>query len=200
MPRFLFLMLLILTLGALPPPPAMGQSSEDPQPDIALRMHDLVDSVLIDHATARQAFDWWSRTTGIPLVIDWAGMENDGIDPDQAISLRLKHVPADQLLHILMQQTGNDFAQLIAEPSPWYVQIMTQHQANRHPVTRIYEVADLLMEIPHFTQAPSLDLRDALSNTPTGGGGGEPSLFGDDEPRRTIGHTTRSHCINIATK
>ncbi len=160
---------------------------------ISVRMRDIVKDAVIDDATARAAFAWWSRVTGISLVIDWQAMENDGIDPDRPISLNLRFVSAGQLLEILMQQTQNDFAELIYETTPWYVRVMTKAQANRRPVVRIYEVADLVTEIPTFTDAPQMDLREALSNTNSGGGGGASSqgLFEDEDDDRDQPRTTK---------
>jgi len=140
--------------------------------NIPLRMRVMVTRVDIEGATARDAFEWWSNTTGIPVLIDWAAMRRDGLDPDQTIELRLRAVRAGTLLGILMRQTQNEQATLIYETTPWFIEIMTRQQAARRPVTRVYDIRDLLIEIPQYTDAPSMDLRDALSNTNSGGGSG----------------------------
>ncbi len=64
---------------------------------------------------------------------------------------------------------------------------MTKRQANMRPVLRVYDVSDMVMRIPNFTNAPRLDLNEALSNTNsggsggTGGGGGSSGLFTDED-------------------
>ncbi|MEM9420290.1 MAG: VWA domain-containing protein [Planctomycetota bacterium] len=55
--------------------------------------------------------------------------------------------------------------------------------------TRVYDIRDLLVQVPNFTDGPEFDLNEALSNTNSGDGGnpfgGDPfggtALFGDDE-------------------
>lgn len=167
---------------------AAAQATSD-QPNLANRLRDIIDQAIIEDATLRDAFAWWSDNTRIPLVIDWEAMNLDGIDPEQRISLDLSNISARQLLLILMQNASGNTdlpeAQLIAELSPYYLRVMTKRQANREPVTRVYDVRDMLMVIPSFTDAPQFDLNEALSNTNSGGstsgsrsGGG---LFGDDD-------------------
>ena len=149
------------------------------------RLRDIVQDVNIQDATAREAFAWFSRTTEVPVVIDWAALELDGIDPDQRITLSLRSIPAGRLLGVLMQQLSataiTPESELIFELTPWYVQVMTKGQANRKPVTRVYDVADLVVEIPTFDDAPSFDLNDALSNTNSGGSNQSSNIFDDDD-------------------
>lgn len=162
------------------------------QPNLVNRLFDIIDRAIIEEATLRDAFAWWSDNTRIPLVIDWDAMTLDGIDPEQRITLNLRNIPARQLLVILMQNASTNTelpeSQLIAQLSPHYLRVMTKRQANREPVTRVYDVRDLLMVIPSFTDAPRMDLNEALSNTNSGGsGGGSGSgggLFGDDNEDR----------------
>jgi hypothetical protein len=170
---------------------AQPQQAE-PQPEslqIPLKIGTLIEEVSFDQAPARDVFDWWSKRTDIPLVIDWAGMALDGIDPEQAITMELKTVPAKLLLGVIMRQASPD-VDLVYEVTPWFVQVMTKQQANRNPVLRVYDVSDMVANVPNFTNAPSFDLNEALSNTGSGGssggnsggggGGSSGGLFGSD--------------------
>ncbi len=174
----------------------------EPQPEVSLqiprKMSTIIDEVFLDQATATDAFNWWSTTTDIPLIIDWNAMEQEGIDPEQPITLDLKTVPARLLLDVLMRQASPDI-DLIYEATPWYVQVMTKRQANRHPVLRVYDVADMVMQIPNFTNAPSFDLSQALSNTNSGGGsggggggGGSSGLFSDNNDNEASDQPTKN--------
>jgi general secretion pathway protein D len=147
------------------------QAAQPPPLLIPQKMSSLIDEVTFDQTQASVAFNWWAARTGIPLVIDWNAMENDGVDPAQPITMELQTVPARLLLDALIRQASPDI-QLIYEATPWYVQVMTKRQANRHPVMRVYDVADMVMHIPNFTNAPNFNLTSALSNTNSGGGGG----------------------------
>ncbi|NBC11263.1 MAG: hypothetical protein GVY24_05930 [Planctomycetes bacterium] len=176
---------------------ADAPSREYEPPSPAERLRDVVDLVVVEDASARRAFEWWSTTTNIPLVIDWAALEDEGVDPDRKINLRLSDVPAGQLLGILMQQTSPQ-VELMYEVTPWYVQVMTKRQANQNLILRVYLVDDLVMEIPNF-EGPTFDLNQALSNTNSGGsttgsrGGGNNigggGLFPDDTGAEETGPT-----------
>lgn len=160
---------------------------EDPrftqQQSIAARLRRPVEAVDLQAVEAREAFLWWSRTTGIPLVMDWEALALEGVNPTAPITIELQNVPADRLLELLLRTTS-DFTEFIYEIEPGFVQVMTKPQANRHPVVRVYDVRDLVVEIPTFDNAPSFSLTDALSNTSSGGGGsggGSEGLFGDED-------------------
>lgn len=164
---------------------AAAQPQQPESQQIPLKMRLLIDEVSFDQEPARDVFNWWSSMTDIPMVIDWTGMELDGVDPDQPITLNLKTVPAKMLLKIILQQASPE-TKLIYEATPWYIHVMTKRQANRNPVLLVYDVSDIVMTIPNFTNAPRMDLNESLSNTNSGGssggggGGSSSSLFGDE--------------------
>ncbi|MEE9211485.1 MAG: hypothetical protein V3U29_02410 [Phycisphaeraceae bacterium] len=162
--------------------PADGQA-EIPAVSVQQRLHMVIDSVVIDQETLRDAFDWWSRATGIQLLINWNVMELEGIYPEHRIDLNLHHVSAAQVLAILIRRAGAPNARLMSETTPWYVEVMTKAQADRRTVVRLYDVGDMLHEVPHFTDAPKLDLQNALQSGGggSGGGGGLFSDAGSDE-------------------
>lgn len=167
---------------------------------IDLRLRNVIDTVDFDAVELRDTFDWFSSVTGVPLVVDWRALEFEGVDPAQRITLQLRHVPAGQLLGVLMQMATPQGlpgdSTLMYDITPWYVQVMTRRQADGQLVTRVYEVGDMLMEIPQFTDAPEFDLNSALSNTNSGGsnarGGGNTGLFGDDDRTGRETATTRA--------
>lgn len=151
----------------------------------------VIDPVEIDSAKARDAFRWWSNVTGIPLVINWREMEAAGVDPDMAIDLHLRSAPAVSVLALLMKSITVD-QPLLYEVNEHYIRIMTKAEADKDTVTLVYDIKDLITRIPNFTNAPSFNLNDALSNTSSGGSSGgaqsATTLFGDqvkEEDTRT---------------
>ncbi len=167
---------------------AVTEAGVAQEPSIPQKMRTMLRQVELEEVTAREAFQWWSRTTGIPLVMDWTALELAGVLPDARVSLKLDHVPAEQMLHLLIKQVAPDVP-MIYESTPWYVQVMTKEQANQITVTRIYEINDLLVRVPDF-KGPEFDLENALDTNrqsggrgSSGGGGGGRSggLFSDDD-------------------
>lgn len=142
----------------------------------------IIDPVTLDNVRARDAFRWWSRATGIPLVINWRAMEEHGIDPDTPIDLDLRNVPAGVVLSLMMKQLSPQ-EPLMYEVAEYYIRIMTKEEANKDTVVLVYDVRDLTQRIPNFV-GPEFDLNDALSNTSSGGSStaaqSATTLFGDD--------------------
>ena len=139
------------------------------------RLRTAIGPVKLEDVPAREAFDWWSKTTGVQLVMNWKSMENDGIDPETPIRLKLRRANATTVLQMLMEQTAVETEPLIYEVKPWFVQVMTRVAALRNPVTRVYYIGDLLIDVPNFTNAPTLGVSGSL--------GGDDDDDDDDDSR-----------------
>ena len=140
-------------------------------------------NVDFDAMPVRLALDIWSTQTQVPLVINWASLELAGVNPQTPITLKLRQVPADVVLKLIVGQMQADPLaedRIIMDIEPWFVRLMTKREAMRQSTTEIYFIGDLLMTIPNFTAAPGFSLNDALSNTNSGGsdGGGNSNEGG----------------------
>ena len=152
------------------------QTERDPAEDtrpVAQRLNDVLTTVDLRDVTVREALAWFSDHTGIPIVVNWDQLMMEGVDPDGLVDLRLRHVPAGRLLSLLMEQMAPDpRTEMLYEATQWYVRIMTREQANQRRVLRIYDVRELLHEVPDFVGV------DRAGGNGFGGG-----LF-DDTPDR----------------
>jgi len=138
-----------------------------------VRLRNIVDPIDLEEVSAKRALEWWSNSTGIPLVVNWTVLENQGFDRNKAISLKLRFIPAGRLLSMLIHEMSPDLGvEMMYQITPWYVRILTKEQANKMTVIRIFDIRDLLHIPPDFTNAPAFDLNSALSNTSSGGSGG----------------------------
>ena len=180
-----------------------GEESTAPRVPLHMRMNRVINEVDLDTRGTR-ALDWWSRTTEVPLLINWRWMELEGFDADMPVALSLRGVPARDVLRLILAQVFPD-TPTVVEISPHYVQVMTITQANRHPVLRIYDVQGMLHTIPSFTDTPVFDLRRALSNTNSGGGGGATGvakasgdLFGEGAFKRERPRTMQERGEELA--
>ncbi|MBB6428832.1 hypothetical protein [Algisphaera agarilytica] len=128
----------------------------------------------------KQALADWSKKTQVPLVIDWEAMEIDGVDPDLEVDIELEDVRADTVLLVLMDSMSEEL-RFIAETHGWGVHLRSRIRANQDVITRVYDVRDLLVDVPNFDDAPRLSLTDALSNTSSGGGSSPSGIFDVEE-------------------
>ena len=160
---------------------AAEQQAQAPQPTLnldqrlAARM-----SVTYEGSGFRDTLEDWADRTGVPVFVNWRAMENEGVDPEAPIELLLEDVSAAQVLLIVMDLASEEH-RFIAQAKPWGLELFTREQANRNVRVVVYDVNDLVFEIPSFTDAPEIDLGEALEGGAGESGGGGSSLFGDED-------------------
>jgi hypothetical protein len=163
-----------------------SETGKDAPRSILQKLADVIQTVKIENAPARQAFNWWSNVSGIPLVINWETMAKDGIDPDKTIILELGNAGVGDVLALLMKQTQTEQQTLLFERTRWYVQVVTKAEANRHPVALVYDVSDLIQDVPDFLPAGNFDLNATLGNNNRNNANGSApinnGLFGPAKP------------------
>ncbi|QNN21469.1 hypothetical protein HED60_04005 [Planctomycetales bacterium ZRK34] len=148
---------------------------------------------------ARQAFDWLSTMTDLPIVINWNRLAEEGIDAEQEVTLPLgPQMTGQRALDMLVKQLGVD-GNLLWEPSAWYVEVLTKSQANQRTIVRTYPIGDLLHTVPNFDNAPALELNaitEGGSSSSGGGGGGQDLFTKNDDEEKSM--TKAEHAQRLA--
>jgi general secretion pathway protein D len=146
-----------------------------------------------------------NAVTQLNFDVDWEKLSEAGIDREAQISLNLTNVPVRTVLERVLEKASKD-----AGNGAWYaindgvVMISTREDINKKKTLQIYDIRDLLIEVPDYANAPEFDLQSVLQSTGQGGGGGGgQSPFrdnGDQGPanRRTLEDRT-NELINIIT-
>jgi len=149
-----------------------------------------------ENLSLNQVIAFIRDTTGANIAVNWPALEIVGITQESLVTISLSRVPAEQLLRLVLDQVSaeafdDDKAGFTI--SEGIVKISTLRDLKSETETRVYDIRDLLVQVPNFNQAPGFDLNDALSNTNSGGstggsgggggggGGGEGGLFGSDD-------------------
>lgn len=151
--------------------------------------------------------DYLRNITGLNFYVNWPALEAAGVSQDTPINLQLSNVPAEQALKLVLQQAGaSAFGEQIGySVIDGIVQISTLADLNRTVDIRIYDIRDLLVQVPNFTNAPEFDLENALDSSQTGsgrgtGGGGSSgsgrSLFDTDDDDDEEEQLSRAERIN----
>jgi type II secretory pathway component GspD/PulD (secretin) len=134
-------------------------------------MQQSLSSVEFASVPFRDVVDYIRDTTQLNIHVDWPALELAGVDPNQAVSLRLRNVQAGKVLDLALRQVGGGQLTWVFDENILY--ITTREQADRKLVTRVYPVQDLLVEVPDF-KGPSLSLNNT---TRSGEGGGGASMI-----------------------
>ncbi len=111
--------------------------------------------------------------------VDWQSLELLSIDEQTPVTLRLNNVSVKTVLDRLVDKISDPLA-----PADWavqdgIVQIASDEQLRRETTLVIYDIRDLLIEVPDYQDAPEIDLQSVLQSQQGGGGGQSP--FGGDQ-------------------
>lgn len=151
------------------------------QRTIQQKLGDVVENTDIRETTVKQAVEWYALRTGIDVVVNWAALEAEGIDLEKKIDLKLKAVPAGKLLGLLLEQSVGETT-LIYEVTPYAVIVTTKTEADKKRVTKVYDVRDLIMDIPNFSAPQNMGLEGTQQvgqNNGGGVGGGGTGILGN---------------------
>ncbi len=137
-----------------------------------------------DRNTFEQVIGFMQQVTGLNVYVDWKALEFIGVDRQDEVSLRLADVSAATTLDRILEQVGDD-----VDRPQWAIQdgivtISSDEALRKHTMTIVYDIRDLLFQVPYFDNAPVLELSTALSQTASyagggGLGGGGGSIFTD---------------------
>ena len=161
--------------------------------------------------------DYIRTTTGANIFVNWPALLLVGVEQDLPISLQLAEVPAEKALSLVLQQASaaaGDLDPVGYSINDGVVTISTVRELKRETGSpRVYDIRDLLVQVPNFNEAPEFDLTSALSNTSSGGGGsgggggggggggagGDGGLFGNSEEGEEDAEVSREELIQQLT-
>lgn len=117
--------------------------------------------------------------TNLNMDIDWDSLAQIGIERDKEITLELREVPARVVLERILQKAQPDaFSKAGWAVNDGVLVVAADEALRKNTFVVIYDIRDLLFQIPDFPDAPQLDLDQVLNQGGQGGGGGGGSIFG----------------------
>jgi uncharacterized membrane protein YgcG len=141
-------------------------------------------AVKLDGVAFKDALDFVQDLSGANLHVNWAALQSAGVTKDSVIDVHLRGVPLRKILNVILSEAAAGNAVLTYYVDENVIEITTLELADKVLITRVYPVDDLLMDVPDFTDAPTVDLSQTGSTGTTagvgGGGGGSSSssIFG----------------------
>jgi hypothetical protein len=119
-----------------------------------------------------------------PFWID--DQHTEGLDKEKVITVKVDNVSVLSLLEKVLEKahpdSGGEATWQMSEQGT--CQIGPRDRLNKYRRIQIYDINDLLMELPNYTDVPHIDLQQALQASQSGGGGGgSQSPFQNDQNR-----------------
>ncbi len=126
-------------------------------------------------------FAFIRETTGAEMDVMWQDDQNPtGLDKELKINLNCNGQPALTLIERVLQKADQTAGVNGASGSQWQmadsgeIQIGPKSRLNAFKRVEIYDVSDLITELPNYTDAPQFDLQSVLQSSQGGGGGQSP--------------------------
>lgn len=137
--------------------------------------------------------DFLRDTTQANIFVNWKALEAAGIDRNAPVSTRLRNVKFSKVLRTVLESVGGGAtSQVSYTVDEGVITISTTEDLARNVETRTYDIRDLIIAIPDFSDAPDFSLTSNGNNGQGtgggagnngggfgGGGGGNGGLFGD---------------------
>lgn len=124
----------------------------------------------------------------------------EGLDPDTLINVDAKEMSVLRLLELVLEQAARDsFEQNTWQMTKWgSIECGPKSLLNRRQRVVIYDISDLLFEIPDYQDAPDIDLQSVLQSS-QGGGGGQSPFDGDqnDDDEEVDRDAAREEVIDL---
>ncbi len=119
----------------------------------------------------------------IPLWID--ERTGIGMDKDEQITLKVRNKPVLTVIEMVLAKAKSDFGDPTANTwqlTPWgELEVGPKERLNRRTRLEIYDISDLLFEIPTYDEVPDIDLQSVLQSNQGGGGGGRSPFRNDQQ-------------------
>ena len=127
--------------------------------------------VAFDAVAFGDVIDFLRDVSTANLFVNWKSLEAAGIDRTTPVTARLHNVKFSKALNVILDSVGGGQTKLGYTIDEGVITISTQDDLSKNVVVRVYDIRDLIINVPDFTDAPQFSL-DASQNQQGGGGGG----------------------------
>ncbi len=148
--------------------------------------------------TLEDVLEFVATVTNLNVDIDWESLSDIGVDRDTLVSLNLQALPAKVILDRVLEKVSPDsFSRASWAVNDGVLVVASDADLRKNTFIVIYDVRDLLYQIPDFNNAPELDLDSVLNQGQ--GGGGSGSIFDeeDEDDERITKQELRERLIEI---
>ncbi|MCG3128068.1 MAG: hypothetical protein CHACPFDD_02942 [Phycisphaerae bacterium] len=144
-----------------------------------------VPEVRFEAVPMQDVMEWLEELTGVNIVVRWQQLELVGIEKTKPITVKAKNLRLSYVMSLIMGAATEPDIKLAYRATANLIIFSTDEDLGKDMITRVYDVGDLLLRVPRFTNAAQLNPAEALNQAGqggfTGGGGGGGNLFEQEE-------------------
>ncbi|MDX9910826.1 MAG: hypothetical protein RBS39_03235 [Phycisphaerales bacterium] len=136
--------------------------------------------------TLRDALNYVATYTRLNIDVDWNSLDEIGISGDDLVTLTLSDVPASVVLdRVLDKVSPDDLSRASWAVRDGILTVGSKESLDTYRVLHVYDIRDLVIEVPDWEEAPEFDLQSVLQSS-QGGGGQSPFTDANDDDRERI--------------
>ena len=99
------------------------------------------------------------QVAGVDVDVDWESLRNIGVDADAPVDLALTDKPVSVVLQRTLSKVSKDqFAKADFAVQDGIVTVASEDALKKHVVAHPYNITDLLLDAPNYTDVPDMDL------------------------------------------
>lgn len=135
------------------------------------------------------------------IIVNWHDLQLAGVDRNTPIDLRLPNeISLKKVLTEVLEQAGGGTVDVGFAVNDGTIKVATKNRLDQETYQAVYDIQDLLMEVPVFNDAPMTDLRQANQRAikPTEATRGDlPWRYGDDDDDEREEDPGRRHRVKV---
>ncbi len=156
---------------------ASAQTFIGPNPRAMQALMQPISNLKVRSVPLERVIGYLRNLTNANFVVNWNALESANVTKQTQISLNLHGVSMARVLDFVLQQASPN-APLVYSVEDNVISITTRHAADKRMLTRVYNIGDLIMTVPNFSDAPDFNLQSATSSGQTQINGGSGGLGG----------------------
>ncbi len=128
--------------------------------------------------------DFLRDVTGANIIVKTKALETAGIDKNTPVTIRLHDLKFSTVLRQILDDVGGGTVKLDYTVDDGVINISTADDLAKATDTRVYDIRDMLADVPDFTQVQQPNFQSAQRGGVGGGGGGNNgggNLFGGQQ-------------------
>lgn len=172
--------------GVVSGPTSSAATDEYARPAVkaSTALRETVHELSVDGVALQKVIDYLRQVSGANIVVDWKVLETAGIDKETPVTLNVRDLSLRKMLQLVLSQASGSNAALTYVVDSNVISITTQDEEDKHMVTKVYIIDDLIMTDNNSNvNPPSMDLSSLTRGRQGGSGGGgsqQESIFKND--------------------
>ncbi|HZZ43499.1 MAG TPA: hypothetical protein VFE58_11225 [Tepidisphaeraceae bacterium] len=171
-----------------------GGSEEDAA--VQAQLDHRIPEVRFDAIPFSDVVDFLRDITGANIDVHWRTLEAAGVDRNTAVTTRLRDVRFSKALESILRDVGGGTVTLSYTVDNGVITISTAEDLSKNTTTRVYDIRDLIVDVPDFF-GPQFDIQSA-SQSGQGGGGGQSPFQQQNQQQTQVDQTTGKNPVREA--